>query len=282
MTAANRSSLAPRRAAGRRWRRAFAVVAGLCLLVFAVNAQFFEVNPGNPWGLGYGIAAALLLLVTALYSLRRRFPRWATRRRLGSARTWLYLHLYGGALFALLMLMHSGFSVPTGAVTWWLWLLSLWTVASGLAGLALQQWIPRVLGSSLEVEAIYERIPELVHELSAEADALATTCVEPVQTLYSRRLAPALASPQPRLRFYFDATGGRDTALKEVEVLHPLLPPEEQAKLAGLSKMYRTKTQLDAQFTLQRGLRLWLWAHVPVSTAVLVLLAVHLFAVWYY
>ncbi|MEM7051186.1 MAG: hypothetical protein AAF604_16070 [Acidobacteriota bacterium] len=271
-----------RQALARRWRRAFVVATAICLAAYAVNALFFELSPANVWGLTYGIAAAVLLVATALYSARRRFPRSVSRWRLGSARAWLYGHLYGGTLFLLLMLMHSGFSVPGGAVTWWLWALSLWTVASGLVGLALQQWIPRVLGSGLEVEALYERIPDLVADLRARADHLAAECAEPIQALYGQRLAPALAGPQPRLRYYLDITGGRRGALRELDLLHRLLPPDEQDKLAELTEMYRTKLQLDAQYTLQKGLRGWLWLHVPVSLVVLILLVIHVIAVWYY
>lgn len=271
-----------RRALARRWRWSFAVAAAACLVLYAVNALFFEIAPGNTWGLGYGIAAALLLVATALYGLRRRLPGLAARRRLGSARGWLYLHLYGGALFVLLMLMHSGFSVPTGAVTWWLWLLALWTVVSGLTGLALQQWIPRVLGSGLETEAVYERVPELVSEVGERAEAVAAGCDEPVRAVWERRLAPALGAPHRRLLYFFDITGGQPPGLRDLEYLRRLAAPEEAERIEELIRLYRTKLELDAHYTLQLGLRAWLWAHVPVSLVVLALLGVHLVTVWYY
>ena len=271
-----------KRPEGLRWRRAAVVAAFLCSLAFLTNLFFFEVNPANVWGMTYGVAAASLLLLVTLYGARRRSMKLAARWRLGRTRSWLYLHLYGGGLFLLLMLMHSGFAVPSGTITLWLWLLSLWTALSGLAGLALQQWLPRVLGSGLDIEVLYERIPELVREIRAKAEALVATCTEPVQALYRRSVAPALAGPERRLGFFLNITGGRSDDLRQLEFLQGLLEAEEKEKLEQLARLYRSKRQIDAHFTLQRVLRWWLYAHVPVSIVVWVLLILHLFTVLYY
>lgn len=271
-----------RPAAGARWRWGFAALAVVSGAVYAVDRVLFEPGPGNPWRLGYGVAAALLLVAVSLYAVRRRAVRPVSRLGLGRARTWLYLHQYGGLLVALLMLMHSGFRVPTGVVTWWLWALVLWSAATGLVGLGLQRWIPRVLASGLAVEAVYERIPELVDELRAMADRLAAACSEPVRALYARRVAPALAGPERRWLYFFDITGGKAAQLGEFDHLRRLLPPDEREKLGELSRLYKTKLQLDAHYTLQRALKLWPWIHVPTSLVVLVLLALHLAAVLYF
>ncbi len=267
---------------GARWRRAFTAATALCALAFLVNAAFFELSPANIWGLTYGTAAAVLLLLVTLYGARRRSMRLAAKMRLGRTRSWLYLHLYGGMLFLLLLLMHSAFAVPSGTVTFWLWILSLWTVVSGLAGLALQQWLPRVLGSGLDIEVLYERIPQLVQEIRTQAEALVETCTEPVQDLYTRSVAPALAGPKRRLSFLLDITGGRSDGLRQLEFLKDLLDREEKEKLTQLAQLYRTKRQIDAHYTLQRVLRWWLYAHVPVSIVVWGLLILHLFSVFYY
>lgn len=271
-----------RRRETRRWRLVFVAAVALCLIVFAVNGVYFEVGPGTVWGLAYGTAAALLLVVAALYGVRRRAMRLATRRRLGRARDWLALHLCCGGLFLLLMLMHSGFRLPTGMVTWGLWALGLWTVASGLVGLALQRWIPRALGSGPEVEVVYERIPELVAEIRDAADGVAAACDEPVQALYARRVAPALAAPRRSLRHFFDVTGGKQARLRELNYLRRFLPPAEGERLGRLAQLYESKLEIDVHYTLQQTLRIWLWAHVPVSVVLMALLVIHLATVWYY
>lgn len=265
-----------------RWRLGFAVAAGICLLALAVNRLFFELRPGNVPGLVYGSAAALLLLAVALYGARRRLMSLASRRRAGRARSWLHFHVYGGLLFLLLVLMHSGFRYPEGWITLALWWLSLWNVASGLLGVGLQRWLPRMLASGLSTEVLYERIPELIGELRARAQTLAAASGEGVMALYDRRVAPALERPRRRWIYLLDITGGIKAWLKEFQYLESFLDDEERARLEELERIYRTKLEIDAHYTLQQVLRGWLWLHVPTSLLLLAFLAVHVTVVLLY
>ena len=268
------------RAAGP-WRN-FGIGALLCLAVYAGGSFVETPRPSSWWGLSYGIAAAVLVIATALYGLRRRMPGLAARFKLGRAQVWLDFHLWGGGLFLVLMLMHSAFQLPTGLVTWCLWLLGLWTVATGLAGRFLQLWLPRALGSGLATEALYERIPELVDELRQRAEKVAADAPETVRGLYMRHLAPVLAGPQPRWIYFIDITGGRKAQLTEVDYLRRFLGGNERERLEELAGLVRTKIDLDAQYTLERLLRVWLWAHLPPVILLIAFLVLHVFAVLYY
>lgn len=254
----------------------------LSLAAYLANVIWGQVHPGNLWGLSYGVAASALLLGVSLLGLRRRIMSLASRWRLGSARAWLTFHLYGGTLFLLLVLMHSGFALPTGALTWGLWLLSLWTVLSGFVGLVLQRWIPKVLASGLAIEVLYDRIPELIDEVRSKAEALVAGCEEPVRALYARNIAPAMATPHHRLIYYLDITGGIQSRMRELDYLRSFLPADDRDKLGELRRLYRTKLEIDAHYTLQRALRLWLYAHVPVSIVLVVMVVLHVLAVLYY
>ncbi|RMH17072.1 MAG: hypothetical protein D6696_16590 [Acidobacteria bacterium] len=264
----------------RGWRRAFAVAAGLCLVALVLERSLAV--PAAVWRTAYGALAALLVVLAALLGLRRRAPRLASRWRLGSARAWLALHVYGGLLFLLLLLMHSGFRLPQGALGAWLWGLSLWTAGSGALGLVLERWIPRLLTSGLSVEVLYERIPELADELRRRAEERVASCGDAVQALYARRLAPAMAAPRHRLAFYLDVTGGIERRLRSLDYLRRLLPAAERRQLEELAALYRSKLELDAHYTLQRALRLWLYVHLPPSLALVALVAVHVAGVIYY
>ena len=257
--------------------RAFLVAVALCLAAYGANIATSEVRSSGAWGLSYGIAAAVLLLAVSGLGVRRRTMRLSSKLRLGTARSWLYFHLYGGALFLLLMLMHSEFRLPSGWVTWWLWWLSWWSVASGALGLALQQWIPKVLASGLSTEVLYERIPELVEELRARAEKLAAASSEAVSDLYERRVAAELAGPRRRAVFFFDITGGVHSRLKEFRYLDRFLAEGERQSLSALAELLRAKLEMDAHYTLQYALRVWLYAHVP--TALLLLSFVVIFVV---
>jgi len=266
----------------RRSLLLFAVTTSLCVLSYLWQLGFGEVRPGNAWGVGWGIAAALLCLGVALYGARRRMMRGVSRRRLGSARAWLDFHLYGGLLFALLLLMHSAFRLPTGALNLWLWGLSLWTVLSGLLGVLLQRWIPKVLSSGLWTEINYQRIPELTEDIRRQAEALAAVASGPVRQLYKRQVANALSQPQRRLAYFVDITGGLNSKLKEFEYLARFLAGEERQRLAELEHLYRAKLEIDAHYTLQPALRAWLYLHVPISLAVLALIVLHIVVVVLY
>ena len=105
----------------RRWGMPllFLLATLAAAAAFTANVLLAEVRAGNDWSLAYGIAAAALLLLATAYGVRRRMMRVASRFRAGSAAGWLGLHIWGGSLFLVLMLMHSGFRLPSGAITGW-------------------------------------------------------------------------------------------------------------------------------------------------------------------
>ena len=260
------------------WLLGFGVAVAVCLVIYALNVVFGRVHPGSAWGIGYGLAATLLGAGVLGYAARRR----TVPGRLG--RTWVYLqfHVYAGSLFLLLVFMHVGFRVPHGILTWWLWFLSIWVVGSGLLGIVLQKWIPTILNSGLSIEVHYDRIPALVAEINARAEALVETSDYAIRALYRKHLAPTMAAPHARLIYFFDITGGVQARTEQFRYLRDLLPPEEREKLDALQAMYRTKLEVDAHYTLQQALRGWLYLHVPAAVVVVVLLGLHLYAVLFY
>lgn len=262
------------------WVFAFAFV--ICVFIFMLNAVISEIRPYNLWGLSYGTAAAVLMLAAAFLGMRRRTMRLASKYRLGKSQAWAQAHIYGGTIFLLLTLMHSGFRLPTGALTWWLWMASLWITLSGILGALLQKWIPKMLTSGLAVEVLYERIPELIVELREKAETLVHDCDEATGDFYRKNLAPAMAAPQPRLIYFVDITGGIQSRIKQFDYLRRFLPAEEDEKLYHLQALYKTKLEIDAHYTLQKTLHWWLYLHVPVSLILLVLVSLHIFAVLYY
>ena len=108
------------------------------------------------------------------------------------------------------------------------------------------------------------------------------TASEPVQALYSRNIAPALAAPRRRFIYYLDITGGIQSRMKEIDYLFGFLETQERDKLRKLRELYKTKLEIDAHYTVQQALRGWLYAHVPLSLALLGFVILHVFAVMYY
>jgi len=264
------------------WFLCFCWSVVLCVAVLLANLFISELKPNHAWGMAYGIAAAVLLCLVAAWAVRRRIMGFASRFHFGTSRSWLYLHIYGGLLFLLLMLMHSGFRIPQGPLTLSLWILSIWTVASGILGLVFQKWIPRVLASGLSTEVLYDRIPSLIAELRTRAEDLARRSEEPVQNFYAKNLQESFQKPRRHFIYFWDITGGIKARLQRFEYLRGFLSADGFLALDELEDLYRTKLELDAHFTLQQPLRWWLLAHVPTSWVLLVFVVVHIFTVIYY
>lgn len=239
------------------------------------------VRSGDIVGTTYGIFATFWLVVVGAYGLRRRMMRTASRFGLGRASSWLHLHVYGGLLFLLAMVLHAGFGWPAGLLSWILWLLSVWTVASGLAGLALQRSVPRLLSSSSSIEVNYDRIPELVEEIRRRAEAIVEQAEAPVRGLYDRSLAPVLAAPTRRLSVLLDS-GNWMHHMESVRRLQALLPDSQGEQIAELEQLVRAKLDLDTHYSLQKILRGWLWLHLPASALLGALVVLHIASVIYY
>lgn len=257
---------------------AFLAALVACGATLAVNAAVSEVRPSTAWGMGYGAGAVVLLLGALAYAARRRAPR----RGPGRAYVWLQFHLYGGALFLVLVMMHAGFRAPHGVLAWAMWLLSWYVVMSGLVGVFLQRWLPRILSSAFATEVHYDRIPSLVGVIRGRVEALVRTCDDSVRRFYDTNLAPVLVEPQPRFIYFMDIAGGIRSRVGHLDYLRQFLAGEDVEKLDELKALVSSKLEMDAQYTLQRALRWWLLGHVPVSLALVVLVAFHLFSVWYY
>jgi hypothetical protein len=178
--------------------------------------------------------------------------------------------------------MHTGFRLPTGVLTWWLWFLSIWLTLSGILGVLIQKWIPKILTSGLSIEVHYDRIPELIVELKQKAENLIQNCDTLIRDFYRKSLAVSLVGPEPRLIYFMDITGGIQSQTKQFDYLRRLLPAEEKQKLDQLENLYKTKLEIDAHYTLQKALRWWLYLHIPVSIVLIVLLGLHLYSVLYY
>jgi hypothetical protein len=260
------------------WMRAFLAGVALCAAGLLANAVLSEVDASNLWGMTYGSVATALMLGAAAIGVRRRTMRLG----LGRARTWQQFHLYGGSLFLLLVLMHSSFRYPDGSLSQALFVLSLWVAASGWIGVLVQTWTPRVLAAGLDTEAVWERIPDLVRSAAERCDALSRESTATVRDFHVRSLAPRMAAPRFRFRYFLDLGSAFRELGREFDYLLTIVPESETRRVEEMRRIFRTKLELDAHHSLQLALRSWLWIHVPPSIALVVLVAIHVFVVFYY
>jgi len=179
------------------------------------------------------------------------------------------------------VLIHMGFRWPGGMLGWWLLGLSAWTTLTGILGVLLQKWVPITIARNLKIEAILERIPELVDKFNAEAAKLMTGAGDTLARVYDADMKPLLSSPQPRWSYLFDIRDSRVKALEPLTRIETFADEADRDRLRDLTTLVSEKLDLDAHLSLQRALRLWLTTHIPAAMVLLGLLAVHIVAVVY-
>jgi hypothetical protein len=234
-------------------------------------------SPGRFWGLTAGTLAAALFGIAALYPARRRLCMWP----LQTVQSWLQFHIYGGVLGMLLVLIHVGFRLPGGKFGWALLLLSVWTTATGLFGVYLQKTIPLVMARNFQVEAIYERIPELVRQLGRDADAAMEGASDIAARSYRSTVRKLLEAPDPSWSYVLDPRAGRTRLLEPLAQLEPFVDQADRGRLSAVERIASDKLDLDVHMSLQRALRAWLVVHVPAAAVLLGLMVVHVVAVLY-
>jgi hypothetical protein len=130
--------------------------------------------PGGstPVGLAYGVAGGAIILFEFLLWPRKKVRSW----RIGSAQRWLRAHIWLGLLSVPLIVLHSGFELG-GQLSALLMLLFVLVIASGIFGLAMQQWLPRTMYDRVPAETIYSQIDHVSNQFCANAEALVlATC----------------------------------------------------------------------------------------------------------
>jgi hypothetical protein len=243
------------------------------IAAYALSAWLRPWSPKRGLGLVFGIVAALVFVFEMAYPYRR-----SRARPLGTARRWLQAHVYLGALAFLAVLLHAGFHLPGGLMGWALLILSGWTTLSGLVGVWLQKWLPRVMAEGLKVEALYERIPALVEHLVKEADAMVANASDVLERFYLTEVRTGLVGLAPSWSYLLDVRAGREQVLEPFRRMSSFVDPAEKEIVSDLMTIRMEKMDLDVHYSLQGILRRWLVLHVPPAALMMALLVVHILA----
>src|SRR5262245_21712444 len=94
------------------WLIGTAAIGAVAVFLYAILAYLGPWRAGRGPSLVFGITAAVIVLLQAMYPLRRRLLAFP----LGNAQRWLQFHIYGGVLALLFVLIHEGFRLPGGAM----------------------------------------------------------------------------------------------------------------------------------------------------------------------
>lgn len=279
----------------RPWLTATIILFGVATLAYIPYALTSQTGPsgGSALGLIYGISGYGMMLFAGLLGARKKVPVW----RIGRAQTWMRGHLWLGALSLPLILFHAGFAWR-GQLTAVLMLLFVIVWVSGIAGAAIQHYLPQMMTSRVPLETIYEEIPHVRQQLREEADQLVASICGPLSGRAAEPEEPSGESaavtvttlveiePEDRDRFravYLDAIrpylDAPDTVRGEFttafESLRRMLPSPVHVVLEDLESICEEERQLNRQRKLYHFLHGWLLVHVPLSIALLVLGGIH-------
>ena len=136
-------------------------------------------------GLVFGSAAGLIIVFELLLWPRKRLRAW----RIGRAQAWLRAHIWLGLFSVPLVILHSGGSLgaPLSIV-----LVASFAIviASGLWGLALQQYLPRLMFDRVPAETIYAEIERISAQNCYDAEDLVLAVCGPAKDPDYARLRP--------------------------------------------------------------------------------------------
>ena len=258
------------------WVALVALAAAAATAWYVQHAKAIGRLPGGASlpGLVFGIAAAAIMVFELLLWPRKLLRRW----RLGSAKSWLRAHIWLGLFTVPLVLLHSGFQWG-GTLSTGLALLFILVIASGIFGLVMQQWLPRLMLSDLPAETIASQIQHVSQTLHAQAAArVGALCgeessrvetYEPLGQAFTNEIGPFLSDA--RGIAVADAAG----ASAYFTGLRNALDPAASDVVDLLEDYCDQRRQFQRQLRLHRWLHGWLLVHLPLSIILIVLMFVH-------
>lgn len=258
----------------RVWLLGFCWASLLVIWVGQYRVFYFwpPLTGGDRWGLGFGIAGSVMILLSAFYSARKAHLDWW----IGPLPTWLDLHVYWGALALVLVVAHSGYrwhaTVPNLALLF----LAL-VVLSGAVGSWIYSSAPPAKAERLRNPVLPAVVAERLSEIHQQLSELCSGRSRPWLALYNDVVIPLYHSR------------GREPA--EIS-LHPELDNEFEFGEAedyarALQLLQEAKdlfSELELHLRFLRRLRGWLYVHVPLSVGLIVFSMAHVIAVvryWY-
>jgi hypothetical protein len=233
---------------------AFSVISAVIYVLYARNSPLGP-RGGSTMGLLFGIVGFGFMIFAALLGARKRVPTW----RLGRAKAWMRGHLWLGLLSLPIILFHGGFHFGGALTRVLMWLLIV-TVASGVYGAMLQNYLPRAMTKDVSLETIYDEIGNVRTLLQREADramealcgsmGLARSDSEGERAGGFTALRPIAATAAP-LRTSAAVSAGAAAVAMAPEIV---LLNEEEA--APLKKFYLSEMRAFLEEPKRRGQRL--------------------------
>jgi len=276
----------------RRYLWLALILSALSMAAYLLHDPQEPPNGGTVLGYTLGTIGALMILWLTWYGVRKR--RYASRA--GTLQGWLSAHVYLGIALLVIVLLHTGFQFGWNVHTLALVFMVL-VVLSGLYGVYLYMKYPERMSenrggtSRAELLSQLDDIDRRAHNVAAKLpDAYRDFVDSGIQrTALGRTLWQRLRKEDnSRIRIDGEVVEnpGQEAAMDWLAGQQSRADATLAATIAELSALLRNKRQLLRQVSedlrLQAGLELWLYAHVPLTAALLVALTAHIVTVFLY
>ena len=209
-----------------------------------------------------------------------------------SAARWRRIHIFVGYLLIAAFISHSDFSLPDTGFEWALWTGFVVVTLSGIFGTYLA-WSLQAK-SGIDERVGYDGIPTRRAELAREVHAAVARAgpataqiglpAPPygawIVDLYTTHLRSFFQGPRNFTAHLIGSQRPLKRLTDEIDNLSRYVDKPSQEKLAAIKSLVVEKDQLDfarVQLGLTRG---WLFVHVPVTYALVVLTVLHILVVY--
>ncbi len=269
------------------------------------------INVGaTPLGLIFGSIAFAIFIFAGLLGLRKKIVLW----RIGTVQSWLRAHVWLTLLTIPLVILHTGFRLG-GPMTTLLVTLYAIVMGSGIYGLTLQHYLPRMMNERLSTETVSEQIPFIRAQLcqAAEKMRIRFAPIEAAKTtgrsMHSftpagdpKSAPPPLVTSAPlesgdpaseavlvdfidrQVLPYLHAgdsnrrrLGNRRYSEDIFRMIKLRVAPEYSSQIEEIRAWCDQRHMLDVQTRLQHWLHGWLFVHVPLSYLLIFMTAWHAF-----
>jgi len=260
---------------GRRWR----VITMLCFAILAGSWLWYRqaepfLHGGTPMGLIYGFVSLVLMIFLLYFGIRKR----AYRSRFGKLEEWLQAHIWLGVFSFFVIVAHTGFRFEDKVAVALFVVISA-TIASGIVGAVLYRTVPRELTavqSNLSVSEISDQLNQLTKSMARIASGKSIA----FQKIYYTLLKEALPGFLEGWRLLLSKPGKIIEKKGEWTDFVSLVEKPEQADLRQLLVLSRQHKELHLRLLYQQRYRnildFWLFLHIPLSIAMVVLIVAHI------
>jgi hypothetical protein len=254
-----------------------AISGGLFWLVWIYGNGLRDPNYLNGWLLASGMSLQVYFHIALKTGSLP--PKSATR--------WRKIHIFLGYLLVAAFLSHTDFSMPDSGFEWALWLGFVLVTLSGILGTYLSWALKakRLVDERLALDRIPSRYVELqrdVHATVARPDPAAAAIALPavphdawIRDLYANQLKDFFKGPRNFAAHFVGSQRPLKRLTDEIDGLSLYVDQQGQEKLAIVKDLVIEKDRLDFARVYLGLTKAWLFVHVPVTYALVVLVVLH-------